>query len=189
MSVDTVNAHRVDKGEEMAKIGRNERCPCGSGKKYKRCCGLKSNIAVRPVRTGDERVTLMYNVGKVQQAAVEKRDHIIEIGVFILFSTSSGDSWLLELTDSDCIQLAEKGEKLAVPINESSEVIEVDWTHTFSIRDRQFEIVNYKDKNKEILEDCPTKEIAAAIRRIKKKFPGSQLDSVHLDPQTAEQMN
>jgi uncharacterized protein YecA (UPF0149 family) len=22
-----------------AKIGRNEQCPCGSGKKYKRCCG------------------------------------------------------------------------------------------------------------------------------------------------------
>ena len=21
------------------KMGRNERCPCGSGKKYKRCCG------------------------------------------------------------------------------------------------------------------------------------------------------
>jgi uncharacterized protein YecA (UPF0149 family) len=21
------------------KIGRNERCPCGSGKKYKHCCG------------------------------------------------------------------------------------------------------------------------------------------------------
>lgn len=23
------------------KIGRNEKCPCGSGKKYKRCCGAK----------------------------------------------------------------------------------------------------------------------------------------------------
>jgi SEC-C motif domain protein len=22
------------------KVGRNERCPCGSGKKYKRCCGV-----------------------------------------------------------------------------------------------------------------------------------------------------
>lgn len=21
------------------KIGRNEKCPCGSGKKYKKCCG------------------------------------------------------------------------------------------------------------------------------------------------------
>jgi SEC-C motif-containing protein len=24
---------------EGAKVGRNEPCPCGSGKKYKRCCG------------------------------------------------------------------------------------------------------------------------------------------------------
>ena len=23
----------------MAKVGRNERCHCGSGKKYKQCCG------------------------------------------------------------------------------------------------------------------------------------------------------
>ena len=23
----------------MAEIGRNDPCPCGSGKKYKRCCG------------------------------------------------------------------------------------------------------------------------------------------------------
>lgn len=25
------------------KIGRNDPCPCGSGKKYKNCCGKKSN--------------------------------------------------------------------------------------------------------------------------------------------------
>ena len=25
---------------ENKKIGRNEKCPCGSGKKYKHCCGL-----------------------------------------------------------------------------------------------------------------------------------------------------
>jgi len=24
---------------KSAKIGRNERCPCGSGKKFKKCCG------------------------------------------------------------------------------------------------------------------------------------------------------
>lgn len=26
-------------GEKKAKIGRNDPCPCGSGKKYKKCCG------------------------------------------------------------------------------------------------------------------------------------------------------
>ncbi|MGN1105021.1 MAG: SEC-C metal-binding domain-containing protein [Huintestinicola sp.] len=24
------------------KIGRNEPCPCGSGKKYKKCCGMNN---------------------------------------------------------------------------------------------------------------------------------------------------
>lgn len=27
----------------MSAIGRNAPCPCGSGKKYKRCCALKAN--------------------------------------------------------------------------------------------------------------------------------------------------
>ena len=31
------------------KIGRNEKCPCGSGRKYKRCCGM-SPTAISPVR-------------------------------------------------------------------------------------------------------------------------------------------
>lgn len=25
------------------KIGRNDPCPCGSGKKYKKCCGMHEN--------------------------------------------------------------------------------------------------------------------------------------------------
>ena len=29
----------------MAKIGRNDRCPCGSGKKYKQCCLAKDAVA------------------------------------------------------------------------------------------------------------------------------------------------
>ena len=27
----------------MAKVGRNETCPCGSGKKYKHCCESKAS--------------------------------------------------------------------------------------------------------------------------------------------------
>jgi len=26
-----------------AKVGRNDPCPCGSGKKYKKCCGRAAN--------------------------------------------------------------------------------------------------------------------------------------------------
>lgn len=31
----------------MAKIGRNDRCPCGSGKKYKHCCMAQDEAAAR----------------------------------------------------------------------------------------------------------------------------------------------
>ncbi|MDX1503354.1 MAG: SEC-C metal-binding domain-containing protein [Thermoanaerobaculia bacterium] len=27
-----------------AKVGRNEPCPCGSGKKYKKCCGAPAAV-------------------------------------------------------------------------------------------------------------------------------------------------
>ena len=29
----------------MGAVGRNEPCPCGSGKKYKNCCALKKDRA------------------------------------------------------------------------------------------------------------------------------------------------
>src|ERR1700719_4548778 len=31
----------------MAKIGRNDLCPCGSGKKYKRCCMARDEAVAR----------------------------------------------------------------------------------------------------------------------------------------------
>ncbi len=29
---------------QTAKVGRNDPCPCGSGKKYKKCCGLNNDL-------------------------------------------------------------------------------------------------------------------------------------------------
>jgi predicted aspartyl protease len=30
----------------VPKVGRNEKCPCGSGKKYKKCCGAATHLPV-----------------------------------------------------------------------------------------------------------------------------------------------
>jgi preprotein translocase subunit SecA len=39
-SGDLQTVHQVVRG--AAKIGRNDPCPCGSGKKYKKCCGANA---------------------------------------------------------------------------------------------------------------------------------------------------
>lgn len=36
------NAH-TQKVREYAKVGRNDQCPCGSGKKFKNCCMNKKD--------------------------------------------------------------------------------------------------------------------------------------------------
>ncbi|MFZ3264678.1 MAG: UPF0149 family protein [Terriglobales bacterium] len=33
------DAHRSEPRSRTPKVGRNEMCPCGSGRKYKKCCG------------------------------------------------------------------------------------------------------------------------------------------------------
>jgi len=38
-SVIRINAHWHPEPVKTAKVGRNDPCPCGSGKKYKKCCG------------------------------------------------------------------------------------------------------------------------------------------------------
>lgn len=32
-------SRKVPEKDMSAKVGRNDPCPCGSGKKYKKCCG------------------------------------------------------------------------------------------------------------------------------------------------------
>src|ERR1700742_432282 len=41
----------------MAKIGRNDLCPCGSGKKYKRCCLANDEAAGREKRAAANTAT------------------------------------------------------------------------------------------------------------------------------------
>ncbi|MGI5950842.1 MAG: preprotein translocase subunit SecA [Brooklawnia sp.] len=36
---------RADEGDKYAKVGRNQPCPCGSGKKFKMCHGRNPNVA------------------------------------------------------------------------------------------------------------------------------------------------
>ena len=165
----------------MAKIGRNEKCPCRSGKKYKHCCANAARN-VKPLESPEQqmKVTLMNSVVKIQGEAMRRRESNSELGVFCFYSTREGDAWVLEMTGYDCVQVARGGEALEPPIDENPETIEVNWTHMFDFRNKQLEITAYADKSVELLPDAPSREINAAIRRIRKKFSTEELSKVHL---------
>ncbi len=167
----------------MGKIGRNEQCPCGSGKKFKHCCLPKEQAGKVP--TSPEaafKLSLVSEIEAIVKVAADRKQKIRELGVFVLLATENGDAWLLEFTDSDAVQLARNGEALDVPIDENSETIEINWTHTFNLAAKEFELTAYSDQAKSVMENYPVKEISAAIRRLRKRFPSEMLDKVHVDP-------
>jgi len=166
----------------MAKIGRNERCPCGSGKKYKHCCARNPKIQERLATPEEQmKISLMAAVEEICQAAAEKKVLLKELGVFVLFATSQGNGWLYEVTQSDCVQLARDGMPLSIPIDENPQTIEIEWSHTFAIVNKKMELTSYQDRTTEMLEDCPVKELSASIRRIRKKIPDDLLKQIHID--------
>lgn len=169
----------------MGKIGRNEQCPCGSGKKFKHCCLPKQQAGIVPTSANPEqefKLSLISELESIVSVAQENKQKVKELGVFILLATEVGDAWLLEITDSDAVQLASKGKALTFPIDENSETIEVNWSHTYDLSNKEFELTAYSDKSKSVMKNYPVKEISASIKRIKKKFPPEVLEQVHLDP-------
>lgn len=134
------------------------------------------------------KLSLVSEIEAIQQAAKEKRQKIKELGVFILLATVEGDSWLLEITESDAVQLSRQGEALEIPIDENPETIEINWSHTFDLSRKQFELTAYSDNGKTVMESYPAKEVSASIKRIKKRFSSELLNQVHVTPETAEQV-
>ena len=166
----------------MGKIGRNEECPCGSGKKFKRCClGKQQTVSSNLTEVQKSQISLQNAISTIQKAASQGVQKVHELGEFVLFSTTGGDAWLLEVTESDALQVAAVKEILTVDFEENPETIEINWSHTFEIKDRQFVITAYKDKKVEAIENYPTHPIMAAIKRIKKKYSPELLESVHVE--------
>lgn len=55
----------------MAKVGRNDPCPCGSGLKYKKCCGNSNIISFNPLQMNQELMKLQDELIRFSNAHYE----------------------------------------------------------------------------------------------------------------------
>ena len=115
-----------------------------------------------------------------------KKNIVRTLGVFVFFSTESGDGWLLEITEMDAVQVAAAGKKLEIELDENSETIEVNWSHKFDIKNKQFVLTAYKDNAETVVEDYPSHAIHAAVKKIRKSIPPELMQSIHIDEQQPE---
>lgn len=166
----------------MTKIGRNEPCACGSGLKYKKCClhTKKQDSLVPQTTSGNGKVTVRQAIDEIAQEALNKLEKIKVLGVFVLFSTNTGDAWLLEVTDKDAIRIANKGKMCALELDENPETIMINWSHKFSIANKKFVTTAYRNKRKSEYENYPVAKINSAIKKVKEKLSPEILKELHV---------
>jgi hypothetical protein len=68
-----------------------------------------------------------------------------------------------------------------VPIDENSETIEINFSHTFAVRNRQLFLTAYADKAEIRLDQAPIAPIQAAISQLYKRYPKAMLAKAHIE--------
>ncbi|MGB5686728.1 MAG: SEC-C metal-binding domain-containing protein [Candidatus Electrothrix sp.] len=164
----------------MPKIQRNQSCPCGSGKKHKHCCLILHQAGRTPSPIQQMKVSLLGEIAKIQRDAAEFKTRVYQLGVFIFFSMENGDAWVLEVTDSDAVQVATQGQPCKPPVTEDNERIVVDWSHNFALQDKGLFMTGYSNGAEKEIIAAPTQQINAALRRIMKQYPKELLNKIHI---------
>ena len=76
---------------------------------------------------------LTEEVRTIQQRAAERDGRIVSIGPLVLFSTQSGDAWLLDPADQLAARLAYDGDPLPVHIEETDRNYAIGWQGRYRI--------------------------------------------------------
>ena len=98
----------------------------------------------------------------IQDKAAEHDLRIVTIGQFILFSTETGDAWLLDVTDKLAVRLARDGDPEPIHLKETDTSFLIGWKGHYHIEGPAF-IYSDRDTGRvTTIIGYPTKKIAQA---------------------------
>src|SRR5258707_12168189 len=69
----------------------------------------------------------------IQRRAADHDGRIVTVGQLVLFSTETGDAWLLDLADRPAARLAPDGEREPIRIQESDSTVAIGWEGRYRI--------------------------------------------------------
>jgi hypothetical protein len=102
----------------------------------------------------------------IQRRAANCDSRIVTIGQLILFSSETGDAWLLDAGDHLAAPLAKDGEPLLVDIEDSETSFSVHWTGSFRIEGDAFIYRPNKSRNLRTILGYPTGLLKRQISNI-----------------------
>ncbi len=103
-------------------------------------------------------------VSSAQQNALNGIPEIKKVGNFILFSTYSGEAWVLDPRENLALWIADKYKPLPYTIRESKNSLHIEWQESFLIEKDVF--IGITDGNQSSFMDYPIAQLKKLIGEI-----------------------
>ena len=109
---------------------------------------------------------LAEEVRYIQRRAAQHDGRIVTLGQLLLFSTETGDAWLLDPSDQLATPLARDGEVLSLHIEETDTSFAIGWTGAYQIDGAAFVYWDKDSANVRTILGYPTQRIIHEISNI-----------------------
>jgi hypothetical protein len=109
---------------------------------------------------------LAEEVRYIQRRAAQHDGRIVTLGQLLLFSTETGDAWLLDPSDQLATPVARDGEVLSVHIEETDTSFAIGWTGAYQIDGAAFVYWDKDSGNVRTILGYPTQRIIHEISNI-----------------------
>ena len=115
----------------------------------------KQCVEGKDLRLSDE-------VRYIQDKAADHDARIVTIGQLLLFSTETGDAWLLDATDHLAARLARNGDPESLPLTETDTSFVIEWKGQYRIDGSAFVYTDRKTHRVVNILGYPTQKISQA---------------------------
>ena len=101
-------------------------------------------------------------IGYIQDKAADHDGRIVTIGQLILFSTDTGDAWLLDVTDQLAVRLARDGDPEPIYLEETDTSFAIEWKGRYRIEGPAFVYADRDTGRVTTIVGYPTQKLAQA---------------------------
>jgi hypothetical protein len=102
---------------------------------------------------------LRAEVDYVRSRAALRDSRVVTIGDWLLFSSESGDAWLLDTSDQFATMIAKDGEPVSIDVDTSANKITIAWTGRYRIDGMVFIYIELKTGHITPIKGYPTQQI------------------------------
>ena len=103
---------------------------------------------------------LAEEIDYIQGRAAEHDGRLVTVGPLVLFSTETGDAWLLDPSDHLAARLARNGDPEALYFEETEATFAIGWKGTYQIDGEAFVFVDHDTARVTTILGYPTSQLA-----------------------------